>query len=295
MKFGVYVFATDLDMDPGQLAGEVEARGFDSIFFPEHSHIPTARDTAYPQPYGGGMLPDFYKRTYDPFISASFAAAATTRLEVGTGIALLALRDTVHTAKLTSSLDRLSEGRFTFGVGFGWNADEFATHGADYRTRHRKVREQVAAIRTIWANDIAEYHGEFVDFAPMWQWPKPLRRPGPPVYLGGSGPLTMRHAAEWADCWYPTPPMTDPLLERAIPVFRELVAAAGRDPESVLVGCAPAELGEHALEAYARHGVAHVNAWLAGGTRDQTLAELDRLAAMRAAVLGDSRASAERT
>lgn len=291
MKFGVYVFATDLDMDPGLLATEVEARGLDSMFFPEHSHIPVARATAYPDSYGGGDLPDFYKRTYDPFISASFAAAATSRLEVGTGVALLALRDTVHTAKLAASVDRLSGGRFTFGVGFGWNVDEFATHGADFRTRHRKVREQVAAIRTIWADDVAEYHGDHVDFDPLWQWPKPARRQGPPVYLGGSGPLTMRHAAEWADCWYPTPPMSDPLLAQGVSAFRELVAAVGRDPDDVLVGCAPAEVTEQSLEAYQRHGVAHVNAWLGGGSRDETLAALDRLAAVRTAVLGDSRTS----
>lgn len=292
MKFGVYVFATDLDMGPGLMAREVEARGLDSMFFPEHSHIPVARTTPYPDSYGGGTLPDFYKRTHDPFISASLAAAATTRLEVGTGVALLALRDTVHTAKLVSSVDNLSGGRFTFGVGFGWNADEFATHCTDFRTRHRKVREQVAALRMIWANKVAEYHGEFVNFEPLWQWPKPAQKAGPPVYLGGSGPLTMRHAAEWADCWYPTPPMADPLLEKAVPAFRELVAAAGRDPDGVLVGSAPAEVTEHSIEAYERNGVAHVNAWLCGGSRDETLTALDRLAAIRSAVLGDSRTSA---
>jgi probable F420-dependent oxidoreductase len=291
MKFGVYVFATDLDMDPGPLAREIEERGLDSMFFPEHSHIPVARTTAYPESYGGGQLPDFYKRTYDPFVSASFAAAATTRLEVGTGVALLALRDTVHTAKLVASIDRLSAGRFVFGVGFGWNADEFATHDEAFGTRHRKVREQVAALRTIWREDVAEFHGEHVDFAPMWQWPKPTQRSGPPVYLGGSGPRTMRHAAEWADCWYPTPPMSDPLLEQGVPAFRELVAAAGRDPDDVPVGCAPAVVDEHSLEAYARNGVAHVNAWLGGGSRDEVLAALDRLAGLRAVVLGDSRPS----
>lgn len=287
MKLGVYVFSTDLDMHPGELAREIEGRGLDSMFFPEHSHIPVSRSTAYPESYGGGRLPDFYKRTYDPFVSASFAAAMTTRLEVGTGICLLALRDTVHTAKLAASVDRLSAGRFTLGVGFGWNADEFRTHGVDFRSRHRRVREQVRAIRTIWAEEEPEFHGDFVELQPSWIWPKPVRESGLPVYLGGSGPLTMQHAAQWADCWYPTPPIVDPLLVKAIPAFRELVAGYGRDPESVPVGCAPAEITEATLAAYKRNGVAHLNVWLGGGDRDETLTALDRIAAIRTTVLGE--------
>lgn len=285
MKVGVYVFSTDLDLDPGALAREVESRGFDSMFFPEHSHIPVSRATAYPESYGGGVLPDFYKRTYDPFISCSFAAAATTTLEVGTGICLLALRDTVHTAKLVSSVDRLSGGRFTFGIGFGWNADEFAAHGVDFTTRHRKVREQVEALKRIWAEDEPSYDGEFVSLPASWLWPKPLAAPHPPIYLGGSGPRTMRHAAEWADVWYPTPPLADPTLESSIPAFREMVAAAGRDPEAVGVGAAPGVVDEALLDAYRRNGVCHVNVALAGETPDAMLVELDRLAALRDRVL----------
>lgn len=292
MKLGVYVFSTDLDMHPGELAREIEARGLDSMFFPEHSHIPVSRATAYPESYGGGTLPEFYKRTYDPFVSASFAAAATTRLEIGTGICLLALRDTVHTAKLAASVDRLSAGRFTLGVGFGWNADEFATHQIDFRTRHRRVREQVAAMRAIWTEEVPEFHGDFVELQPSWIWPKPSRKPSLPIYLGGSGPLTMRHAAQWADCWYPTPPIGDPFLEKAIPAFRDLVVACGRDPESVPVGCAPAELTEASLEAYRRNGIVHINVWLQGGDRGETLAALDRIVATRISVLGAETATA---
>jgi probable F420-dependent oxidoreductase len=285
MKVGVYVFATDLDPDPGPLAQEIEQRGFDSLFFPEHSHIPVARETAYPEQYGGGVLPDFYKRTYDPYISCAFAAAATSTLQIGTGITLLALRDAVHVAKTTASIDRLSGGRFAFGVGFGWNKDEFVTHGAEFRTRHRKVREQVALIRTLWNEDIAEFHGEFVDLEPSWCWPKPAQA-SPPVYLGGSGPLTMRHAAQWADVWYPTPPMNDPHLTEAIPRFRELVAEAGRDPDSVPVGIAPGECQPDDLEAYAANGVAQVNIALVADTPSAMLARLDALQSMRVAVLG---------
>lgn len=285
MKVGVYVFSTDLDLDPGALAVEIEARGFASMFFPEHSHIPVSRATAYPESYGGGVLPDFYKRTYDPFISCSFAAAATTTLEVGTGICLLALRDTVHTAKLVSSVDRLSGGRFAFGVGFGWNADEFETHGVDFATRHAKVREQVQLLKRIWTEDEPEFAGAHVSLQPSWLWPKPAQTPHPPIYLGGSGPRTMRHAAEWADVWYPTPPLTDPTLETSIRVFRDLVEEAGRNPDEVGVGAAPGVVDEALLEAYRRNGVAHVNIALAAETPDLMLVELDRLAALRDRVL----------
>lgn len=286
MKVGVYVFATDLDLDPGLLALEIEQRGFDSMFFPEHSHIPVSRETAYPDSYGGGVLPDFYKRTYDPFISCAFAAAATTTLEVGTGICLVALRDAVHTAKMVASVDRLSGGRFTFGVGFGWNADEFETHGVDFKTRHRRVREQVALMRTMWTEDVASFDGEHVSLQPSWCWPKPVQEPGPKVYLGGSGPVTMKHAAEWADTWYPTPPMSDPTLKDAIPRFREMVAEQGRDPDSVPVGVAPGSVDETSLEAYRDNGVAHVNIALVAETPALMLAELDRLTELRTTVLG---------
>ena len=286
MKVGVYVFATDLDLDPGPLAVEIEQRGFDSMFFPEHSHIPVSRATDYPDSYGGGVLPDFYKRTYDPFISCAFAAAATTTLEVGTGICLLALRDAVHTAKLVASIDRLSGGRFTFGVGFGWNRDEFVTHGADFKTRHAKVREQVQLMRRMWTDDVAEYDGTYVSLEPSWCWPKPVQQPNPPIYLGGSGPVTMRHAAEWADVWYPTPPMSDPLLAESIPRFRDLVAEHGRDPDSVPVGVAPGAIDEASLEAYRDNGVAHVNIALVAETPALMLEDLDRLTKLRISVLG---------
>ncbi len=286
MKLGVYVFATDLDLDPGTLAVEIEQRGFASMFFPEHSHIPAIRATDYPESYGGGVLPAFYNRTYDPFISARFAAAATTTLEVGPGICLLALRDTVHTAKLVASVDRLSGGRFVFGVGFGWNQDEFATHGVDFTTRHRKVREQVRMLRTIWTEDVPRFEGEFVSLQPSWVWPHPSQKPNPPIYLGGSGPVTMRHAAEWADTWYPTPPLADPTLDESIPRFRELVEAAGRDPESVSVGVAPASVDERSLSRFMANGVAHVNVALVGGTPGEMLSGLDRLAELRQRVLG---------
>jgi probable F420-dependent oxidoreductase len=283
---GVYTFSTDRDLSPGEFAVEVEQRGFATLMLPEHSHIPTSRTTPYPQAYGGGTLPDFYKRTYDPFVALSFAAAATTTLRIGTGICLLALRDPIHTAKEVASLDTLSGGRFVFGVGFGWNADEFVNHGVDFGSRHALVRTKVALMKQLWTSEEASFADERLKLEPSWAWPKPAQKPHPPVYLGGNGPMTMRHAAEWADVWYPTGPLDDPTLERSVPCFRQLVEAAGRDPEAVRVGVAPAEVDAARLEAYADNGVSECNVAVLGATRDELLQHLDALAATRRRVLG---------
>jgi probable F420-dependent oxidoreductase len=277
MRVGVYAFATDRGLDPGRLAREVEARGFDALMFPEHSHIPVSRTTPYPDSYGGGALPDFYQRTYDPFVSCTLVAANTTRIKTGPGIALMALREPVHTAKLAASVDLASQGRFLLGVGFGWNADEFENLGVPWEGRHQLVREKVALMRELWTQDVASFQGERVSLAPSWAWPKPVQSPLP-VLLGGSGPLTMKHAAEWADCWYPTPPMDDPQLERLAPMFRQLVVDAGRDPASVQIGCAPGDASTEDLDAYARNGVDFVNIGFVTGDESEDLARLDHLA-----------------
>jgi probable F420-dependent oxidoreductase len=287
MDVGVYTFSTDRDMHTGEFAREVEDRGFSALMLTEHSHIPASRDTPYPAVYGGGVLPDFYQRTYDPFVGCAFAAAATTRLRIGTGICLLALRDPVHTAKEVASVDRLSGGRFVFGVGFGWNADEFPTHGVAFGQRHAIVAEKVELMKQLWTSDIASYQGKHVSLAPSWAWPKPVQTPHPPVYLGGNGPLTMAHAARWADCWYPTPPAGDPALTRSIPRFRQLVAEAGRDPDSVPVGVAPGTVDAARLAEYATNGVAECNVAVLGADRSGLLRGLDDLAALRDDTLGD--------
>lgn len=285
MRVGVYTFSTDRDMPPGEFAAEVEARRFDALMFPEHLHIPVARDTPYPETYGGGVLPDFYQRTYDPFVALSFAAAATTTLRLGTGICLLALRDPIDVAKKVASLDRLSGGRFVFGVGFGWNADEFRNHNVSFQGRHALVREKVELMRRLWTDDVARYDGEYVQLEPSWSWPKPLQQPHPPIYLGGNGPLTMRHAAEWADGWYPTGPMGDPTLRRAAPAFRQMVSDQGRDPALVELAIAPASVDERTLEAYHEHGVDVCNVAVMGQGRDGLLRALDDLARVRDAVM----------
>jgi probable F420-dependent oxidoreductase len=285
VRVGIYTFSTDLDMPPGRLAREVEARGFSDLMFTEHSHIPISRGAAYPEVYGGGVLPDFYQRTYDPFVACSFAAAATRTLRVGTGICLLALRDAIHTAKEVASVDRLSDGRFVFGVGFGWNSDEFLSHGASFHDRHAVVEEKLALMRSLWTDDVAAYSGEHVRLEPSWAWPKPSRHPHPPVFLGGNGPRTMRHAARWADVWYPTSLDGYPSPAEAVARFRALVEQAGRDPDSVAVGVAPSAITAEELAAYRDAGLAQVNLGAVAGSDDELITVLDDYAKIRDSML----------
>lgn len=286
MDVGVFTFSTDRDMRPDKFAREVEQHGFTELLLAEHAHIPVARDTPYPEVYGGGPLPDFYQRTYDPFVALSFIAAATTTLRIGTGICLVALRDPIHTAKQVASLDSLSDGRFVFGVGFGWNVDEFANHSVDFTGRHELVRQQVELMKALWTQDEASYEGDRVKLRPSWSWPKPVQRPYPPIYLGGNGPVTMRHAAKWADAWYPTGPMADPDLRQAVPRFKQMVADAGRDPASVRVGLAPAAVDAARLEELANNGVDFCNTVILGGDERELLSNLDDLAAACDKVFG---------
>ncbi|MGH9108406.1 MAG: LLM class F420-dependent oxidoreductase [Acidimicrobiales bacterium] len=286
MDVGVYTFATDLDMEPQRFATEAEDREFCALMLPEHSHIPVGRTTPYPLAYGGGVLPDFYKRTYDPFVALSFMAAATSRIRLGTGICLLALRDPIHTAKMVASVDALSGGRFVFGVGFGWNADEFLNHSESFEKRHSVVREKVELMKELWTKDVASYEGVHVRLDPSWCWPKPVQAPHPPVYLGGNGPVTMRQAACWADGWYPTGPLGDPFLDRSIPEFRQMASDAGRDPASLRIGIAPASVDEEALLALEANGVDECNVAVMGTDDTHLLANLDALARCRDRAFG---------
>jgi probable F420-dependent oxidoreductase len=286
MELGVYTFTTDRNLRPDRFAVEVERRGFSRLMLPEHAHIPVSRDTPYPEVYGGGVLPDFYQRTFDPFVALSFIAAATTTLRLGTGICLVALRDPIHTAKEVASLDVLSGGRFEFGVGFGWNADEFVNHGAPFDTRHELVAQKLELIKQIWTQDEASYDGTRVKLTPSWSWPKPLQTPYPPVFLGGNGQRTMRHAAAWADVWYPTGPIADPDLREAVPHFKDMVAEAGRDPDAVRVGLAPASVDAARLERLAVNGLDLCNVAIIGGSETELLHNLDQLAAAREKVFG---------
>src|SRR5947209_10431937 len=188
MKFGVAIFASEDVQPPAELAKMAEERGFESLWFPEHTHIPASRETPYP---AGGELPPEYSRKYDPFVALSFAAAATQRLLVGTAICLIVERDPIITAKEVASLDRLSQGRFLFGVGAGWNVEEMRNHGTDPSKRFGLMRERVEAMKAIWTQQEASYSGSYVNFDRIWSWPKPLQQPHPPVRVGGNGPRAL--------------------------------------------------------------------------------------------------------
>jgi probable F420-dependent oxidoreductase len=268
------MFMTDQTIGPVELAREVEARGLHSLYVPEHTHIPTSRRT--PPPTGDAELAEEYKRTLDPFVALSMAAAVTERLVVGTGICLVAQRDPIVTAKAVASLDRESGGRFVFGVGFGWNADEIEHHGVDMKHRRDIAREHVLAMKAMWRDDVASFDGEYVHLSPSWSWPKPAQVGGPPVLIGGApGPKLFAHVAEYADGWIP---IGGAGVRAALEDLARACEARDRDPKTLRIvpfGTVP-DAGK--LEYYASIGIEEVVMRLAGGPRDQVLPRLDRLA-----------------
>ena len=273
MLVGVFHFPTDYGIDVGELARELEAREFESLFVCEHTHIPVSRRTPFP---GGGELPKRYSHTHDPFVGLAFAAAATRTLRLGTGIALVPQRDPIVTAKSVASLDQLSGGRFVFGIGGGWNAEEMENHGARYNTRFKLMRERILAMKALWTQDEAEYHGEMVDFDKVWSWPKPVQKPHPPIILGGAFPWAARRAVRYGDGWYPNAASGEP--EDYIPAFRQMAQEAGRDPKSLSLrlGGAPDDLDK--LKRYRELGVDAVNVTLMSDKRDEILPILDHWA-----------------
>ena len=233
MKFGVSMFFTDYSMGPGELGQALEQRGFESVWAPEHSHIPMSRKTPFIM---GGDLPKRYYDVMDPFVTLTAAAMATKTLKVGTGVCLIAQRDPIQTAKLVASIDQVSGGRFVFGVGNGWNQDEMENHGTAFTTRHKRARENIEAMKAIWTQSKAEYHGEFVNFDPMMTWPKPVQKPHPPVIVGGAFPYSARRAIRYGDGWIPQAARggyTE--IADMIPEFRKMAAEAGRDPASIAI------------------------------------------------------------
>jgi probable F420-dependent oxidoreductase len=253
MNFGVSMFPTRYSVGPAELARAVEERGFESLFFPEHTHIPTSRRSPWP---GGADLPNEYRETLDPFLALTAAAAVTERLLLGTGICLVVERDPIVTAKEVATLDLLSGGRFLFGVGGGWNREEMENHGTDPTRRFAVLRERVLAMKEIWTHDEAEFHGQYVDFDPLWQWPKPVRQPHPPVLVAGNGPRTFERVVEYGDGWIPIPGRGALPLGEGTARLREMAAERGRDPVPVTVfGARPqAEVLDH----YAAAGVDRV-------------------------------------
>jgi probable F420-dependent oxidoreductase len=250
MDFGAMMFPTDYAVAPDELARMVEDRGFESLFFPEHTHIPASRETPYP---GGGDLPQEYSHTQDPFIALTAAAAATERLRVATGICLVVERDPITTAKEVASLDRLSGGRFLFGVGAGWNVEEMANHGTDARRRFSVMRERIEAMKAIWTEDEASYHGRHVDFDRIWSWPKPIQQPHPPIIVGGNAERVLERVIAFGDEWMPNRIGDPEELEARIAKLGELAEGAGRDTPRVTLYAAPAK--PEALERYERASV----------------------------------------
>jgi probable F420-dependent oxidoreductase len=273
MKYGLAMFPTDYSITPVQLAREAEARGFESLWFPEHSHIPASRRTPFP---AGGDLPKQYYDVFEPFIGLAAAAAVTTRLRLATGVCLVVQRDPIQTAKDVATLDRVSDGRFLFGIGAGWNAEEMENHGTVYRTRLSLMRERVLAMKAIWTQSKAEYHGKFVSFDPIMTWPKPVQKPHPPVLVGGGWPGGARRAIEYGDGWMPIH-IPRHLLKR-IPEFWRDAEDAGRKRESLELTIFGALPDEKELDGLRAAGAARAVFMLPAEAADKILPRLDSLA-----------------
>lgn len=244
MEIGVIIFPTDKAIQPIPLAKEVESRGFESLWFPEHSHIPSSRETPWGGMKNAPPLPEEYWRSHDQFVALAACAAATTKLRVGTGITLVAQRDPIWLAKEIASLDMISNGRFDFGIGYGWNVEEMRNHKLDFTKRRDILREHILLMKELWTKEEASFHGEHVQFEKSWAWPKPVQKPHPPIIMGGAaGPKTAAHVAEFCDGWMPIGGMYD--FEGGLKQIHAACAKVGRDPASIEIGMffamAPAE------------------------------------------------------
>jgi probable F420-dependent oxidoreductase len=278
MDFGVALFFTDYSMSPAALGKALEERGFESVWAAEHSHIPLSRRSPWP---GGGELPKQYYDVMDPFVTLTAAAAATTTLKLGTGVCLVNQRDPIQTAKLVASIDQVSAGRFLFGIGVGWNAEEMENHGTVFTTRAKLVRERVEAMKAIWTQSKPEYHGEFVNFDPMMTWPKPVQKPYPPVVVGGAFPQAARRAVRYGEGWIPLAgrPGTGDVFE-TVPKFRAMLAEAGRAVDSCPVTLFGVAEDADLLKRYRDLDVARVTAAIPAAKEDVILPILDRWAAL---------------
>jgi probable F420-dependent oxidoreductase len=276
MEFGALMFFTDYAIPATEFAQALEARGFESVWAPEHSHIPTSRKSPWP---GGGELPKVYYEAMDPFVSLTAAAIATKTLKVATGVCLVQQRDPIQTAKLVASLDQVSGGRFLFGVGGGWNAEEMADHGTEFRTRFKLLRERIEAMKEIWTKTKAEYHGEMVDFPEMMAWPKPVQQPHPPILVGGAFPQAARRAVRYGDGWAPIAGRgPDGDVVELLPRFHQMLSEAGRDPQSVPVTVFGAVEDADPLARYRDNGIARVVVMLPSAKSETILPTLDRWA-----------------
>ncbi len=274
MHYGVLIFPTEYAIRIDELARAAEERGFESLFVTEHTHIPASRRTPFPS---GGELPKEYSHTLDPFVGLMAAAAATRTLKVGTGICLIIEHDPITTAKSVATLDLLSGGRFLFGIGGGWNAEEMENHGTAFKTRFRLLRERVLAMKAIWTQDAAGFHGEFVNFDPIWSWPKPVQKPHPPILLGGESGHTLQRVVDFCDGWFPRGRAADKILP-GLADLKARAARAGRDMKTISVSVFGAQADEATLATYAGAGITRAILRLPSEPRDSVLPLLDRYA-----------------
>jgi probable F420-dependent oxidoreductase len=271
VKIGVAIHSTDRAMSPIELAKEAEERGYYSLYIPEHTHIPTSRRT--PPPTGEEVLGEEYLRSLDPYVALGAAAVLTERIRLGTGIGLVAQHDPITFAKELATLDLISGGRLVFGIGYGWNREEMENHGIDIRRRRALVRERVLAMQALWANEVAEFHGEFVNFEPSWQWPKPVQQPRPRILIGGAaGPKLFRHIAEYADGWMP---IGGAGIREAVPGLRRAMQERGRYPGDLHVVPLGVLPDRSKLEYYESIGVTEAVLRLPSKPRDIVMPVLD--------------------
>ncbi len=280
LRFGVTTFPTDYGLPVVELARAVEERSLDSIFFNEHTHIPVSRQTPFP---GGGELPKEYSHTHDPFVALAAAAAVTKRIMLSTGICLVIERDPIVLAKEVASLDRISGGRVILGIGAGWNVEEMANHGTSYKQRWKILRERVLAMREIWTKDIAQFHGEFVDFEPLWSWPKPIQKPGPKILLGSRSQRCFERVVDYCDGWMPIGRLGEQNdLAEGLGKLRTLCDRVGRSFASLelaVIGLPPSEdLAKRLLGI----GFKHLIFSLPSGDSKGTMDDLDALAELTA-------------
>ena len=274
MRIGISYFPTDYGIDVRELARVAEDRGFESLFFPEHTHIPKSRRSPFP---GGGELPKAYAHTHDPFVALSFAAAATRKILIGTGICLVPQRDPIVTAKCVASLDQLSNGRFIFGIGGGWNVDEMENHGARYETRFKLLRERILAMKALWTQNEAEFHGEMVNFDPVWLHPKPFQKPHPPILLGGPSDYTLKRVVEFCDGWFPIARGAFNAKE-AVRRLRQAASAAGRDLATLSVNVFGAPADKAALAEYREAGIYRAVLPIPDVSREEIVSLLEKYA-----------------
>lgn len=274
MKYALSIFPTEYAIRIDDLARTAEERGFESLWVPEHTHIPTSRRTPFP---GGTELPREYSHTLDPFVALSAAAAVTTRLKLGTAICLVVERDPIVLAKEVASLDLLSGGRFLFGVGVGWNVEEMENHGTNPKTRRTLMRERIEAMKAIWTQEQAQYHGRFVNFDPIWSYPKPVQKPYPPILMGGQGTKALKGVVEYCDGWMPIPARAKDLGPKVAELRRQF-EKAGRDPKALSITIFWGRADKESIEQYEQAGAERVIFLLPPEPADKVMPKIDEYA-----------------